>query len=352
MQVQHDPRRRARGMLLVVLVTLLLLGLRAPPSRQAAVPRETVPRPGQYTNPVFSQDYPDPMVMKVGHDYYAYGTTSLDWVPLAHLFPILHSTDLVQWRYVADAFTTLPRPLWSYDDWWAPSVLAAHGRYYLYYGGKDLQTGRHCLAVATAPRPTGPFTHRAVLSCGDTTSAGYIDPAPFLDSDGQAYLYFSVDTPVHTISALRLRPDLLHATGPRVELLGVSQPWERGPVYTTVEGPWLVKHGRLYYLFYSGNDILRAYGMGYATALSPLGPFRKSAHNPILRGTATVVGPGGGSVVPGPHGGLWLVYHAWTGGPGYGPGQEGRRTLRIDPLVWHGTSVGVSGPTTTAEPRP
>ena len=280
------------------------------------------------------------------------GTTSLNWVPLAHLFPILYSTDLVQWRYVADAFTTLPRPLWSYDDWWAPSVLAAHGRYYLYYGGKDLQTGRHCLAVATAPRPTGPFTHRAVLSCGDTTSAGYIDPAPFLDSDGQAYLYFSVDTPVHTLSALRLRPDLLHATGPRVELLGVSQPWERGPVYTTVEGPWLIKHGRLYYLFYSGNDILRAYGMGYATALSPLGPFRKSAHNPILRGNATVVGPGGGSVVPGPHGGLWLVYHAWTGGPGYGPGQEGRRTLRIDPLVWHGTSVEVRGPTTTAEPRP
>ncbi len=117
---------------------------------------------------------------------------------------------------------TLPRPLWSYDDWWAPSVLAAHGRYYLYYGGKDLQTGRHCLAIATAPRPTGPFTHRVVLSCGDTTSAGYVDPAPFLDSDGQVYLYYSVDTPVHTISALRLRPDLLHATGPRVELLGCA----------------------------------------------------------------------------------------------------------------------------------
>lgn len=347
-----SPQRWIRGSALLLLVTLLFPGARWPATSRGAVIMPALAGRGYYTNPVFNQDFPDPMVLKVGHDYYAYGTTSLDWEPLAHEFPILHSTDLVHWRYVADAFTTLPQPVWGYDDWWAPSVLAYHGIYYLYYGGKDLQGQRHCIAVATARRPTGPFRHRAVISCGDSSSSGYIDPAPFMDRDGRAYLYFSVDTPHHSISVLPLRHDLLGASGPRVELFGVTQRWETGPFFSTVEGPWLIKHGRLYYLFYSGNDIVRDYGMGYATATSPLGPFHKSSRNPILRGTADVHGPGGGSVFTGPHGGLWLAYHAWTGGPGYGPGLGGRRTLRIDRLIWQGISVTVRGPTTSPQPAP
>ena len=90
--------------------------------------------------------------------------------------------------------------------------------------------------------------------------------------------------------------------------------------------------------------------MGYATASSPLGPFTKYAHNPILRGNAHVNGPGGGSVVRGPHGGWWLAYHAWSGGPVHLSGDG--RNLRIDPLTWKGNAVGVRGPTTTPEPLP
>ena len=41
----------------------------------------------------------------------------------------------------------------------------------------------------------------------------------------------------------------------------------------------------------------------------------------------------------GPDGNLWMVYHAWSGREGYGNG--GARTMRIDPLVWHGDAVTV-----------
>ena len=52
----------------------------------------------------------------------------------------------------------------------------------------------------------------------------------------------------------------------------------------------------------------------------------------------------------GPHGGWWMVYHAWSGGPGYKAG--GVRTLRIDPIYWRGTTICVRGPTIGPEPAP
>ena len=41
-------------------------------------------------------DYPDPSVIRVGKDYYATATSS-EWGPE---YPILHSTDLVNWSDV------------------------------------------------------------------------------------------------------------------------------------------------------------------------------------------------------------------------------------------------------------
>jgi beta-xylosidase len=110
------------------------------------------------------------------------------------------------------------------------------------------------------------------------------------------------------------------------------------------------KRSSTYYLFYSGGNWTDAsYGMGYARSSSPTGTFFKASANPVLKSTAGVIGPGGGSVTAGPHGGDWMVYHgrAIAGGP---------RTLRIDPLVWNTAyvpaRVTVRGPTTTPQPLP
>lgn len=338
---------RLLPMVLAVMVLLLLLpaGVDARPgysrgASTAGTARQT------YRNPVFARDFPDPFVLKVGRAYYAYGTTTA-WQPLNHLFPILRSTDLVHWRYVADAFTSAPD--WSTTDWWAPDVLVRKGIYYLYYVGHSIMTGQHCIGVATAKRPTGPFTDHGSIACADHTGQGYIDPDPFIDGNGKAYLYLSVDNPYHSISVLPLAADLLHAAGTRKQLFTLSQPWEHGLYFSTVEAPFMVKHGPTYYLFYSGNDWQHDYAMGYATASSPLGPFAKYRGNPILHGTKAVTGPGGGSLFMG-LGGWWLAYHAWTGGPGYDSG--GVRNLRIDRVTWRKGVVVVRGPTTTPHPMP
>lgn len=300
-----------------------------------------------YQNPVFARDFPDPFVLRVGAVYYAYGTTTA-WQALNHLFPILRSTDLVHWRYVADVFTTPPD--WGFGDWWAPDVAVRAGTYYLYYVGHSVANGLHCIGVATARSPLGPFTDHGSLACADHTGQGYIDPDPFIDDNGKAYLYLSVDNPYHSISVIPLAADMLHTAGPRKQLFTLSQPWEHGPYFSTVEGPFMVKRAGIYYLFYSGNDWQHDYAMGYATATSPLGPFSKYRGNPILHGTSTVTGPGGGSLFQGPNGGWWLAYHAWTGGPGYNNG--GVRNLRLDPVTWRRGVAVIHGPTTTPQPAP
>src|SRR5437868_998817 len=53
-----------------------------------------------YTNPVLPGDYADPSVVRVGNDYWATATSS-EWAPL---YPILHSTNLVDWETVGHVF--------------------------------------------------------------------------------------------------------------------------------------------------------------------------------------------------------------------------------------------------------
>lgn len=65
----------------------------------------------------------------------------------------------------------------------------------------------------------------------------------------------------------------------------------------------------VYFITYSGNNYEAAnYGVGFATAASPLGPFRKAASNPVLsqqpNGTHPIFSTGHGSVVASPVHGL------------------------------------------------
>lgn len=266
---------------------------------------------GGASAPAFGRDFPDPSVITVGDRYYAFSTETA-WEPPGHVFPILVSTDLAHWSYVADVFSAPPP--WGRGDWWAPAVVARGGEFYLYYSG-NARSGMHCLAVATAGAPAGPYSDHGPIACHDGSDAiGYIDASPLV-AGGKAYLYFSVDGPQHhSISVLPLSADMLSVAGPRVELLGVTQGWERIG-NATVEGPSVFAWGSRYVMLYSGGDWRGQYGMGFAIASSPLGPFVKS-ELPLLRSGGALAGPGGGSFFVDRIGAAWLAFHGWVGGAG------------------------------------
>src|SRR5215204_2632431 len=96
---------------------------------------------GTYTNPVsktFADTFADPSIIKAKNGYwYAYGTSD----PLregegqSHTIPIARSKDLVNWKYVGDAFDSPTEVSWAAPDAgiWAPDIRYMNGKYYLYY---------------------------------------------------------------------------------------------------------------------------------------------------------------------------------------------------------------------------
>jgi len=350
----------------------------APAPRAAPAAEQPAPPPlifTGYRNPVAS-GAPDPMVLDVGQshsDYYLFSTGGG--------FPIRRSRDLVRWEPAGTAMKTRPEwavPTGDYHPW-APSVIERAGPcpgnggtrcFVLFYVSrhKDFEPETNCIGVATSPTPEGPYTDRGPLEdearsrdskerplgCGDDSGYSNIDPAPFVDSDGNAYLYLSTTnhcesvsgdcTSVREIGVVGLSPDLLTATGPRQALFSAeSDTWEDAPFAPVVENPWVVKRAGTYFLLYSGGDYQGPYGMGYATAGSPTGPFVKARDNPFLRETDPALSVGGGMVVTGSRGGDWLVYHGREGS------HRAPRTLRIDPVLFPALTVLTPGPTTTEQ---
>lgn len=315
-----------------------------------------------YQNPVWPDYFADPFALKAADGaYYAYGTgpVGADGRP----FPILKSTNLVQWESLGGALEPLPSGVPM--NYWAPEVAEKNGRYYLFYSASPTTSDEHHrIRVAIADHPAGPF-HDAgrelIPGLGFT-----IDASPFRDpKTGRWYLFFATDyetdAPFGTgLSVVGLCDDMMSINTEPTPVVRASADWQiyernrnyKGKVWEAwhcVEGPSVVyRDGKYYCLYSAGAWYGDSYGVGYAVADNPLGPWRDefAKHGPtVIRGIpGKVVGPGHNSTVIGPdHKTLFMVYHAWD------PGQTARR-LCIDPIRWTPDGPKVDGPSTT--PRP
>jgi hypothetical protein len=217
--------------------------------------------------------------------------------------------------------------------------------------------------VAVAGDPAGPFEDAGVLFPDRDEFA--IDAHPFCDPrDGQWYLFYATDIfENRTGTGLAVRPlaaDMISPSGPGRAVLQANADWQiyererwlyerRWSAWHTVEGPCVVAHEGRYYCFYSGgNWQTHDYGVSYAVADHPLGPWTHAPEEGpvVLRQRGAVLGPGHNSHVLGPDGRTeFLVYHAW----------DSARTLRrmcLDPLVWTTAGPRCHGPTTSPQVIP
>ncbi|KAJ5085695.1 Xylosidase/arabinosidase [Penicillium argentinense] len=74
---------------------------------------------------------------------------------------------------------------WVSKQMWAPDAATKNGKYYLYFPARD-QEGIFRIGVAVANSPEGPFLPEKEFIAGSYS----IDPASFVDEDGEGYLYF------------------------------------------------------------------------------------------------------------------------------------------------------------------
>ena len=140
---------------------------------------------------------------------------------------------------------------------WAPDCVYRNGKYYFYFPAMD-RNNRMQIGVAIADKPYGPFKPETAPIEG----VSGIDPGVLIDRDGGAYLFWAGGG----ISVAKLKADMLH-------LDGKPQHVDNLPAKGLIEGPFPFERNGIYYLTYPHveNKIER---LEYATATSPLGPFK------------------------------------------------------------------------------
>ena len=283
-------------------------------------------------NPVYPEYFADPFVWRAGDRFFAIGTGAAEvsgHVDGGHrVFPLLHSGDLLHWEPAGNALER-PDPALG-ATLWAPEVAFAGDRYWLYYSVGHGDT-RHQIRVASADSPVGPFRdNRSEPLVAPTDPPFAIDAHPFRDDDGQWYLFYARDYLDSARPGTALAVDRLvtmdRVAGEERTVLRARNDWQlfmaNRPIYGgvydwhTLEGPVVRKHRDRYYLFYSAgrweND---TYGVDFAVADHVLGPYSDAGNERGPRVLRTIpgklIGPGHNSIVTGPDGKDYLVYHAW-----------------------------------------
>jgi beta-xylosidase len=219
-------------------------------------------------------------------------------------------------------------------------VLSRSGRWVLYYTARDRTSGFQCVSRAVASHPEGPYVDDSTTPfvC-DRTMCGAIDPSPFVDDDGHAYLLWKSDeNDMRCRRPSRLWSQPLTADGLALvctpaPLLAVDRSWE-GPL---IEAPAMLRHHDRYLLFYSANWYESAdYAIGYATCVSPAGPCTKSSgDHALVQSSKALLGPGGQEFFNDETGATWMAYHAWPA-PNATYASGGARALRVTRLHFAG----------------
>ena len=316
-----------------------------------------------YSNPILDADFPDPaLILAPDGFYYAYATqTERDghWVNIQ----VARSADLIHWQHLGDALPEKPGWARETQDFWAPYVVRDGDRYIMYYSATpdvcDVPERGHCLAIATATSPAGPFVDTGMpLLLG--LGFEYIDPM-VLDDRGRRFLYWG--SGFQPIKVQELTADGM-AFLPDSAPVDLVWPNPEGAFPRLVEAAWVIAHEEHYYLFYSGDNCCgpeAEYGVMVARSRSPTGPFetleqaRGVPHSLMLFKSERWLAPGHNAIVTDRAGDHWIVYHAIDVNR---PRQRqedqinSRRVLCIDRITWRDGWPFVGTPSHEPQPAP
>ncbi len=239
---------------------------------------------GTYKNPVLDADYSDPDAIRVGDTFYMIAS-SFNASPG---LPILQSKDLVNWSLAGHALLRQP----PFDHFskvqhgngvWAPAIRFHKNEFYIYYPDPDF--GIYMIKTASI---NGPWSAPVLVEGGK----GLIDPCPFWDDDGKAYLahaYAGSRAGIKSIIVLKR----MNAEGTKVLDAGTLV-FDGHDADPTLEGPKLYKRNGFYYIFAPAGGV----STGWQLALRS-----KNIYGPYER---RVVMDQGKTAVNGPHQGAWV----------------------------------------------
>ena len=288
---------------------------------------------GTYTNPILYTDYSDPDVIRVGEDYYMAASSFCNTPAL----PILHSKDLVNWKVISYVLEQIPEPGYETVQHghgvWAPAIRWHEGFFYVYYPMPD-----EGIFMSKAENAAGPWSEPVCVK----RAKGWIDPCPFWDEDGKAYLVNGFAKSRSGIkSILHISPMSPDGT----TLLGEGQHvFDGHNTQPTIEGPKMYKRNGYYYILAPAGSVKS----GWQTALrsrNVYGPYEEKIV--MMQGESRVNGPHQGGWVDTPSGEDWFVHFQDVGNAG--------RIIHLQPMTWQNdwpvigedTGEGYGAPVTT-----
>ncbi len=294
----------------------------------------------------------DPSMAKEGDTWYVFATGK---APDGGQFAIRCSTDLTHWRLCGHVFDSVPdwiqKASPATTDLWAPDISHVNGEYRLYYAYSLF--GKNTSGIALATNKT--LNSRSadyrwvdqglVLQSTATDDYNAIDPNYVSDEQDHGWLAFGSfwsgiklrrlasdgkaspeDTSLYPLAA-RVQPSTAEPAKP-----GLPARWQ------AVEAPFLIHHGRYYYLFVSFDLCCRGAKSTYRTmvgrAKTITGPYldrngvpmEQGGGTELLHSNSTWAGPGGGSIfTSGSH--QLLVFHAYDV-------TTGKPALQISTIEW------------------
>jgi len=267
---------------------------------------------GTYKNPIIFADYSDPDVICHGDDFYLV-SSSFHCVPG---LPILHSKDLVNWTILGHVFQNYPFAEFDTPQHgngvWAPSLRFHDGQFFLFFGDPDKG-----IFMSKAGNPAGPWAPLHLVR----NAKGWIDPCPFWDEDGNAYLVHAWAKSRSGIKSVltinRMSPD-------GTQLLDDGTLVFDGTVdHPTIEGPKLYKRNGYYYVFAPAGGVSE----GWQTVLRSkqiFGPYDDKIV--LAQGATEINGPHQGAWVETESGESWFVHFQDRGAYG--------RIVHLQPMKW------------------
>ncbi|AHM63170.1 beta-xylosidase [Flammeovirgaceae bacterium 311] len=254
-------------------------------------------------NPIYLAD---PTIFFHDGTYYLYGTGGHN---ANQGFQVYTSTDMHAWEGHKGAhggYALRKEDVYGDKGFWAPQVFQYQDKFYMAY------TANENIAIAMSDSPLGPFTQASKTPLA--APVRQIDPFVFIDEDGKKYLYHVRLTEGNRIFVAEMEDDLSGIKPETLqEIITAEAGWENtaNADWPVAEGPSVLKHNKLYYLFYAANDFRNPdYAVGYAVSDTPFGPWRKYSGNPILsKATTGENGSGHGDFTIGNQGQLYYVFH-------------------------------------------
>jgi beta-xylosidase len=269
-------------------------------------------KPRFYNNPLYFADYPDPDVIRVDNDFYMV-TSSFTYSPG---LPLYHSKDLVHWQQITNIVDRREEEYFNVPQHgngiWAPSIRYHNEHFFVYFGDPDFG-----IYMTKSGDPAGPWEPLILIGEGK----GMIDPCPFWDDDGNAYI-------VHAWAKSRagfnsiLTMHRMSPEGDRVldEGRTVFDGTETQP---TIEGPKMYKRDGYYYIFAPAGGVRT----GWQTVLRSENVFGPYEERIVMhQGSTDINGPHQGGWIELKSGEHWFIH--FQDRLAYG------RVLHLNPMEW------------------